>query len=252
MTTIVSRSRLFAAPLFVAIAVLALVVGPIADASTVINGATPGAFGSTPALTGAIRLSNATQIKERNSTNSADLNLIGLTNSTTLQIGDTGISSPSSWVNGSHVTIDVSSNSGANITLYTLNILTMSGGTVNLGNHDQVTVGTHGVGMQFASPTAIAIGAGGTFTLSAGQYQDVINRLTGSLTTSNAVVIVPDFPGHYEFALDGLTSTTGTLQFENASGAVCPAAVIGASLANTLAIVYVDASGTTNTISCNY
>lgn len=53
------------APLLVAFAALSLMVGPIADASTVINGNAAGAFtsatfGATPATAGAIRLSNNT------------------------------------------------------------------------------------------------------------------------------------------------------------------------------------------------
>jgi hypothetical protein len=207
-------------------------------------------FGASPSTTGNINLSNGESIKIRNGANSADLNLLTVNSSNALTIGDPGMNSPNTMTLGSTFNLTVSAGN-LDFTASTGN-MNLAAAIVSVGNHGQMTVGTNGVGLQFVSPAAIAIGAGGTFTLSAGQYQDIAIRLTGSLGTSSAIVVVPDFPGEYLFSIDALTSSTGTLQFQNASGAACPAATIGANIVPTLAIVYVDSASTTNTLACNY
>jgi len=128
--------------------------------------------------------------------------------------------------------------------------LTLGGGATTSVMLNGAVGGTSTVPFNFAANAAIAIGAGGTFTLSGAQAGKPTTPLTGALGSNNAIVVVPNSSGHYEFDLSGLTSTTGTLQFQSGSG-TCPAQAIGASLVNTLAIVSANPRGT-NTIACNY
>jgi hypothetical protein len=83
------------------------------------------------------------------------------------------------------------------------------------------------------------------------QYGFTSIALTGSLGANNAIVVLPNVQQRYEFDLSGLTSSTGTLQFKNAGGAVCTSPAVGAAIANSLAVVVTNVTAV-NKIACNY
>lgn len=146
-----------------------------------------------------------------------------------------------------HVTPRTVGNGNVAILAETQGIQLTTTGPINLSAATGVA-GTSTTPFAWAANNGIAIGAGGTFTLTGTQAGNPVTPLTGALGTNNAIVVVPNSAGFYTFDLSGLTSSTGTLQFKSGT-AVCPTQVIGASLVNQLAIVV---SRGSNTIACNY
>lgn len=101
--------------------------------------------------------------------------------------------------------------------------------------------GQSGVPFAFTSNAPIAIGAGGSFVLSAAQQGNVRTPLTGSLL-GPATIVLPNVAGLYFFDVTGLTLSASSLTFQSGSATE----VLAALPTNGLIIVV---TGGTNTLA---